>query len=1034
VLTLHNTVPFGPGVDICALGAILYELLTGRPPFIGESPAATEQQVITQEVVPPSRWQTRIPRDLETICLKCLEKNPTRRYASAQDLADDLHRFLDGKPVLARPVGSIIRIAKWARRRPAFATLIAALVVSLTAGIGSGVWLYRHERLRQEELANRQTHAQQAIEAIISKAYESGRAERWQEAGAILDEASSHLANANSEVLVERIAHTESDLNFAQRLNAIRQSSATYVVEKFQKTASPAECELLTENYYSAFSQAGFDVNADPEIVATRIRETVLSETTVSALDEWALASFLLKRESQQKKLLKIASLVQADSDWAIQFRDPDTWSDKTKLIKLAEDASAAVRRTPAHQLAITANLLGNLGAKAEGQRLLRAALRRRPTDFWLNWDVCDAYWRERKFKEAVPYLRILIALRPDNAPTMNRLGCALVSSADYDEGIEYFREALEIDPQFAAARHNIAIALIESGRITEALAECRQVLKDHPKSADAAFDFGMTLTRAGRHEESIEMYERACELNPTNLSAFFNLGAAQRLAGHPERSAAAFQKVIELDPQGFLGQFGLSLAYHQSGKHAEAIPEYERVMQALDPKKPTVASDAELVNGVDSRYLQVRTRYAESLLCLGRFAESQVAAQEALGFTQLTSTEQAKLRRQLAMGVKLSPHESQVSAFLTGGEVPADLATQLALAEWCYQYRHRPVSAVRFYESAFRLQPTIVDEMNTKHRIRAASAAAYASRGATEDAAGLDEQSKSEFRRKALQWLRADCDLWIKRNLEGKLGELPAFAAADWQRDPELAVVRDELQLAKLPESERKSWLSLWADVKALAVTDGGMMLSRARSHIARKEWADAADCYVQLRFSTAMDGEGWYEYAAVQLLVGDVNGYERTCQQMLNIPRDKTIRTYLVAQSWTLAADTIHDSTEIQKKSEVELQYFGKTFWSLTEQGALLFRMNRSREAVSLFEKSLSVEAKPGAAVLNWLWLALAHHKLGDPEKAREWQEKARKWLDSVGPELPSNAEDYFLHRHNWLEAHILRREVESLHAPTR
>src|SRR5262249_12587881 len=132
-----------PAVDVYALGAILYQLLTGRPPFLADTPWATILQVQHEEPVSPSRLQSATPRDLVTICLKCLHKEPHKRYASARALADDLRRFLEGKPILARPVGTLERAAKWVRRRPALAAALVALVVVAALGLAGVVWQFR---------------------------------------------------------------------------------------------------------------------------------------------------------------------------------------------------------------------------------------------------------------------------------------------------------------------------------------------------------------------------------------------------------------------------------------------------------------------------------------------------------------------------------------------------------------------------------------------------------------------------------------------------------------------------------------------------------------------------------------------------------------------------------------------------------------------------------------------------------------------------------------------------------------------------
>lgn len=128
--------------DTYALGVILYELLTGRPPFQGDTPYATIQLVIGTDPVSPRALQPTVPRDLEVICLKCLEKNPSRRYGQVIELAEDLRRFLAGEPIHARPTGRIERLAKWARRRPGAAVAVAVGVLSLATLLVVGTFFH----------------------------------------------------------------------------------------------------------------------------------------------------------------------------------------------------------------------------------------------------------------------------------------------------------------------------------------------------------------------------------------------------------------------------------------------------------------------------------------------------------------------------------------------------------------------------------------------------------------------------------------------------------------------------------------------------------------------------------------------------------------------------------------------------------------------------------------------------------------------------------------------------------------------------
>jgi WD40 repeat protein/tRNA A-37 threonylcarbamoyl transferase component Bud32 len=148
----RHTREVGPTTDVYGLGAILYELLTGRPPFRADTPLETLQQVLQDEPVRPGRLQPKLPRDLETICLKCLEKDPRRRYATADALAEDLGRFERGEAIRARPTPLWERTIKWARRRPAAAALVGVCLVAVLTLAGLG-WFFTASVRRERDQA-----------------------------------------------------------------------------------------------------------------------------------------------------------------------------------------------------------------------------------------------------------------------------------------------------------------------------------------------------------------------------------------------------------------------------------------------------------------------------------------------------------------------------------------------------------------------------------------------------------------------------------------------------------------------------------------------------------------------------------------------------------------------------------------------------------------------------------------------------------------------------------------------------------------
>ncbi len=270
----------GPATDVYALGAILYELLTGRPPFHAESATATLQQVLTDEPVSPTRLNPQVPRDLTTICLKCLSKEPHRRYASAAALAEDLRRFLRGEHIAARRAGRLERLARWARRNPAAAALLAVTLLVATTLLGAG-----------GSLIGRQIRTARAVEADLREADRLQRQSVFPDAGALLEQARSRLGDGGPFWLYPVVEAARRDHQFLVRLEAIRLNRFTLAEGGLDHAAQMRfNMTRADRDYAEAFRDQGLGEPADdPEGAAARVRASKWAAHLVAALDDWAV-------------------------------------------------------------------------------------------------------------------------------------------------------------------------------------------------------------------------------------------------------------------------------------------------------------------------------------------------------------------------------------------------------------------------------------------------------------------------------------------------------------------------------------------------------------------------------------------------------------------------------------------------------------------------------------------------------------------------------------------------------------------------
>jgi serine/threonine-protein kinase len=1042
-----NSSVIGPGVDIYALGVILYQMLTGRPPFEGQSAVEILRKVAGEEVVPPSRVEASVPRDLETICLKCLEKNPARRYASAQGLADDLHRFLDGKPILARPVGVIERAVKWARRRPAVALLVGTLLVMLVAAAGIGIWL-------RYQGAQRAGQAQDAIRTALKRAADLRPEERWSEALDVVTDASPHLADARSPDLERRLRQAQSDFQIAVDMEEVRESCPLQApfVDK-------VDYEKRAKDYQLAFERAGLRVEEDAEAVVDFIRTSTIRDHLVAALEDRAFVAFKRKDKELVDRLLKIAQLADSGSDWRERLRNRDVWGKVAQLQDLAGTAFTSTPGPSEYELALLGLLLREANAVGSSIHLLEEASRRQPRNFWVHREMGSTLLMQYRYGEAIPSFRAAVALRPDNPGIHERLGRCLYFAGRTDASLAEYRRALEI-PNSPLYPGSFVTPLAESGYWKEAEEVCRRT-QNCTGHLHPYFDFGQVLIQQKRFDDAAAMYREAIEKGADDRSVYYQLGLALMRAGRHEEAITAFQKSDGLNP-GYL----LPRQLVAVGRWEEAIT----MLRGADARTPNnlhyqldlgkllrahgkPEEATRVLRTLASHAPDVQTLWeeiADALLDQDRFAEARAATEKHLTLPMTAWTRRAEQRR-LDLSKTLLAVEANLPAILAGKERPTDVPTQRALAEWCLKHKRLTVLAASFYASALAAQPSLADDLEAANRFHAARAAALAGCGIGADAGKLDDQRRAALRKQALDWLTAEHNAWAERHRKPEDRTLAATTVRSWIKanteitsdlylplptdeyvrlSGDLAGVHDETALARLPADERRAWQAFWEKVAALAARDPHALMVQARAHGARLEWKEAAKCYAEMMelFPTD-DSNLWYEYAASQLLANDRVGYRRACEHMLaRCQPQGPMRPYLVARACTLALDSPSDVARTAGAAAPELGHGRGEFWALTEQGALETRKNNLAKALRNVELSLAADGHTGRAVLNWLWLALIHQKLGSPNEARRWLARATDWLDQQG-QMPVDNAVLGIDLHNWLEAQVLRREAEAL-----
>ena len=432
----------GPAVDIHALGAILYELLTGRPPFRAATAAETVRQVISQDPVPPSRLNGKVPRDLEAICLKCLHREPHLRYADAAALAADLYRFLGGEAIAARSEGWPARLVRRVRRRPLLSAAVAGSILLAMALAGGALW----------QISERAAVERAATADLREMVQWQGKSS-WTEAKAALERAKRRLGDRGSVELRRRLDLGARELMLVARLDAIRLAPAASVggVHDFGPSV---------RQYRSAFEKAGLGrVGDPPDAVARRIKASNIKGALIATLDDWVSRD---EDSPQRSWAAEVARLADDEATaWHNQARDPATWRSKAKVDEALANAPVADESVPfLLALATRAAATG-----ADPISFLKRVQGMHPGDFWVNLALGDALRGKNAPAEAIRYYQAALAVRPGTGVVHYRLAVALWDLHRFEEAADQSRRAIASDPTASAGHARLAYCLESSGR-----------------------------------------------------------------------------------------------------------------------------------------------------------------------------------------------------------------------------------------------------------------------------------------------------------------------------------------------------------------------------------------------------------------------------------------------------------------------------------------------------------------------------------------------------------------------------------------